>query len=274
MSIGLHSDLNSRLKAAERRWGDRIERAQALQREPWIYVDASRLYQRTLEFQREVALAAIATFDPERPLRMQIDVRFACSRMPGILNVALQHGPEQLRLRAEALHDQDEMAWQSLFKAALEANGTHSGIDDYFVRACLQPIAENLQSQLATDQNYSESRCPACGGLPQVAVMRPEGEGASRFLLCSFCLREWLFRRVVCPFCGEENKEKLPRYSAEQYQAVHVEGCDTCKYYLKAVDMSIDGRAVPLVDEAATPVLDVWANEHGYGKIYPNLIGF
>jgi len=38
--------------------------------------------------------------------------------------------------------------------------------------------------------------------------------------------------------------------------------------------MTVDGLAVPLVDEAAFSVLDVWANDRGYKKIVPNLLGF
>jgi FdhE protein len=107
-----------------------------------------------------------------------------------------------------------------------------------------------------------------------MAVLKPEGEGASRSLLCSFCLCEWPFRRVICPWCGEEDKERLPRYSSAEWNYVHVEACETCKHYLKAVDLSVNGLAIPLVDEAALAVLDVWATERGYVKIIPNLIGF
>lgn len=38
--------------------------------------------------------------------------------------------------------------------------------------------------------------------------------------------------------------------------------------------MTVDGLAVPLVDEAAFSVLDVWAGDRGYKKIVPNLLGF
>jgi len=107
-----------------------------------------------------------------------------------------------------------------------------------------------------------------------MSVLRPESEGASRWLLCSFCLREWRYRRLACPSCGEEDKEKLPRYSAQECAYVHVEACDSCRHYLKAVDMTIDGHAVPLVDEAALVVLDVWASNRGYTKTIPNLLGF
>ena len=53
-----------------------------------------------------------------------------------------------------------------------------------------------------------------------------------------------------------------------------VEACDNCQRYFKAVDMTIDGLAVPLVDEAALAVLDVWASGLGYTKIIRNMIGF
>jgi formate dehydrogenase maturation protein FdhE len=34
-----------------------------------------------------------------------------------------------------------------------------------------------------------------------------------------------------------------------------------------------DSRVLPSVDELATPALDIWAREQGYGKIELNLAG-
>jgi formate dehydrogenase maturation protein FdhE len=42
---------------------------------------------------------------------------------------------------------------------------------------------------------------------------------------------------------------------------------------MKTVDLTKDGHAVPLVDELAFIPLDLWASEHGYEKIHPNLLG-
>jgi formate dehydrogenase maturation protein FdhE len=53
-----------------------------------------------------------------------------------------------------------------------------------------------------------------------------------------------------------------------------VEACDTCKTYLKSVDLTVEGRAVPEVDEVATAPLDLWAAERDYHKILPNVMGF
>jgi FdhE protein len=33
--------------------------------------------------------------------------------------------------------------------------------------------------------------CPFCGEKPVAAVLRPEGDGGKRFLLCSMCFTEW-----------------------------------------------------------------------------------
>lgn len=195
--------------------------------------------------------------------------------MPGILAVVIQYGPETLAGEARRLQQAGKESWMGLLQSALSLETPiPNGPEDFFTRACLQPYAEHLQTQLPPPSNPIQGTCPACGGLAQLAVLRPEGDGASRFLLCSFCLCEWLYRRLACPWCGEEDKEKLPRYSAQECAHVHVEACDTCKHYLKAVDMTIDGLAVPLVDEVALAVLDVWACEHGYSKIMRNLVGF
>ena len=59
-----------------------------------------------------------------------------------------------------------------------------------------------------------------------------------------------------------------------RYRRIRVEACDTCQFYLKSVDLTVDGLAVPLVDEVATVTLDLWATEHGYKKVAPNLMGF
>jgi FdhE protein len=115
--------------------------------------------------------------------------------------------------------------------------------------------------------------CPSCGAKPVAGVLRGEGDGAKRSLVCSMCATEWPYRRVICPNCGEEDREKLPVYKAEQIDHVRVEACDTCHTYIKSVDLTKDGFAVPQVDEIATVALNLWADEHGYAKVETNLLG-
>lgn len=275
MATVMVSTSQSALDARRRTWGGRISRVRELQERQPAIASVLSFYGRVLEFQRDVAADSKSSFNPELPLREQIDVAFTASRMPAILSLAMKYGPEALALQAKSIKQVGEASWRELLSTVLVAGEpAFDAPEAFFARACLQPVAENLRSQLPTDPNYSQNACPACGGLPQAAVLRPEGDGGRRWLLCSFCLGEWLFRRILCPWCGEEDKEKLPRYSAEECSNVRVEGCDTCKRYLKAVDLTVDGRAVPLVDEVAQAVLDVWAGERGYTKIVRNTMGF
>lgn len=146
--------------------------------------------------------------------------------------------------------------------------------DELYARILLQPYAES--ASLPTPEPAAAlppSRCPRCNHRPVVAVLRGEGDGAKRSLICSLCSHEWLHRRVLCPFCGQEDKDRLPVYTVEGVDWVRIQACDACGAYIKAVDLSRDGHAVPLVDEIATVALAIWAEEHGYAKGQPNLLG-
>ena len=63
------------------------------------------------------------------------------------------------------------------------------------------------------------------------------------------------------------------RYTAQEIPWMRVEACDSCKKYLKSVDLTLNWEAEPIVDELASTPLDVIAREHGYTKIAPNLAG-
>jgi len=54
---------------------------------------------------------------------------------------------------------------------------------------------------------------------------------------------------------------------------VRIEACDSCHHYIKGIDLTRLGLAVPLVDEIYAAPLDLWAREHGYQKIELNLVG-
>ena len=138
----------------------------------------------------------------------------------------------------------------------------------------LQPYAEHLAEQIKhVPEKAASSLCPFCSRKPVVGVLRPEGDGAKRSLICSMCATEWPFGRILCPACGEESVEKLAIYTADQFGHVRVEACDTCGCYIKTVDLTKNGRAVPIVDELATIPLNLWAREHRYAKLQANILG-
>ena len=77
----------------------------------------------------------------------------------------------------------------------------------------------------------------------------------------------------MCPHCGEEDKDKLPVYTAEEVSYIRIEACDSCGGYIKSIDMTRNGLALPEVDEIASLALDLWAQEKGYVKLQLNILG-
>ena len=253
------------------RWDLRVSRAKELTHRHSAIANALRLYEAALELQGSLAQADIPR-NPAVALRQQLYVSAAVAAMPQALTIAAERGNDQLRFEAHKMRQLGEEHWQRLIEDVIaSSDSVPVAAHDFFARTCLQPQAENLQLQMVKDPAYDHTVCPACGGLPQLIIQRPEG---NRSLLCSFCLCEWAFRKPICPACGEEDKEKLVSYKSEEWKYIHVEACDACQRYLKVVDMAMEPSAVPLVDEAALAVLDVWVTGLGYIKIIRNLVGF
>lgn len=152
--------------------------------------------------------------------------------------------------------------------------------EQFFAKAFLQPyarwLAESGGRPIDRPVVDQENLCPFCGGRPQVSYLKitePSAESGNRELVCSTCLTCWRFRRVVCAYCLEERPSKLGYFQTQEYKHVRVEVCDTCRRYIKGVDLTVFGLAVPLVDEVAAAALDVWARERGYSKLELNLVG-
>jgi FdhE protein len=142
----------------------------------------------------------------------------------------------------------------------------------FALEVLLQPLAELAARHQDQRHPAHDNRCPFCGQLPVVGVLREEGHGTKRTLLCGLCFSEWNYLRIVCPSCGERKFDALPVYTAEQFDAARIEGCDSCRTYLKTIDASKDGTVVPEVDDLATVTLDLWARDQGYTRLRANLL--
>jgi formate dehydrogenase accessory protein FdhE len=151
---------------------------------------------------------------------------------------------------------------------------------EFFPKAALQPYAQWLADAgiPLADRGLAraDNRCPTCGGAPQVSVLTAsrEAEDGGRVLLCAACLTSWPFRRVVCVACGEEDDQKLGYFHTSELDHLRVDVCESCRSYVKTVDLAKLGIAVPLVDEIAGAPLDAWARDRGYAKVELNLLGF
>ena len=151
---------------------------------------------------------------------------------------------------------------------------TSAPSDRFIALAFLQPYAEWLaQSGHSISAAVRHATCPTCVSEPICAVLRDRDHGAGRSLVCSLCMNEWSFLRVVCPACGEDRFESLPVFTPQEVPHVRIDACETCHHYIKTIDMTKDGLAIPIVDELAAVSLDLWAADHGYQKLTPNLAG-
>lgn len=256
----------------------RIARAEELATQYPLAAEMLRFFVPVARFQDESYCSA------EKALKTQEQsVSFAqplatgvVERFPGFLALVEEIGPGPVAAAARELRNGTADAHRELLNAfwiRAGAPGSGDGDTEFFARAFLQPYAEFVRERAGKQQKEpTPCLCPFCSRRPGVGVLRPLGDGGQRSLVCSFCLGEWEFRRIVCPGCGEEDHSKLPVYTAEEFAHVRVECCDRCRQYIKTVDLTRNGLADPVVDEIASIPLDLWAQQHGYAKLQVNLM--
>jgi len=55
--------------------------------------------------------------------------------------------------------------------------------------------------------------------------------------------------------------------------SARIESCETCRAYVKSIDLSNDARPLPEVDDLVSISLDLWALEQGFERLEPGLAG-
>jgi len=264
-------------------WEQRIDRAKELAEIYSFAFEVLSFYSEIAAFQQSISArlesgANGAEHAEYLPLRDCLDLDSLLPSVPALLSLVVRVAPSPLTRAAEELEREEPEYWDYLLSAYWRSEGhvvegapeTHL----FFARTLLQPYAEHVANLRDIElPRFGSPVCAICTGKPQVGVLREEGHGAKRSLVCSLCLTEWDYRRVICPACGEERFDKLPAYTAGEFEYVRVEACDTCKTYIKTVDLTKNGHAIPVVDELATIPLSLWAEEKGYTKLQPNLLG-
>ena len=266
-----------------RQWDQRIQRANELAARHPFAAEALRFYERIASFQKSLYENLAAGNGEAKKVRApgslgdELHLITLLPWFASFLAFVEDVAPPPLAQSAAELNAAGGMRWEEVLDEFW-----HSGEDAALTApealiswAFLQPYAEHLADHTERSETEGEtpSLCPLCSGSPQAGALRPLGDGAKRSLICSLCATEWEYRRIVCPACGEENVDKLPVYVAEELGHVRVEACDTCHHYIKTVDLTKDGHAVPVVDELAAIPLSLWAAEKGYVKVSSNLLG-
>ena len=139
-----------------------------------------------------------------------------------------------------------------------------SSLRAFVVSSALRPFLWAQAAVLAPlidDQQWYRSRCPVCGGEPDLAALADEGQ---RRLLCSRCDTEWLYQRIGCPFCDNADHRKLTYYMSDD-EEYRLYVCGVCRRYLKTIDQRDRWQVLPLpVERILTVGMDLAAAEAGY----------
>jgi FdhE protein len=253
----------------------RAERAEALA--PTSEAAASALHFAAGLFRAQASNAvALASIHPSQPFSGDLvrDVHSLLAPAQITLRFVAENGPPALAQEAKRRGQEAESVAASRLQVCWTGDRPFS--EDYLSRALLRVYVEHLASvKIPPLRPHPQGYCPYCGGPPWIASRRAadSSEGAQRFLGCALCGSEWPLVRIRCPSCGEANPDKLPHFGADRYPAVRIEACDTCKRYVKSLDLTLDARPIPEVDELLSLGLDLWAAEQGYSRIEPGLAG-
>jgi FdhE protein len=133
----------------------------------------------------------------------------------------------------------------------------------------LELHADELKNRV-DQETWLKGVCPVCGSLP--AIQRLVRDDGRRMLRCSLCSTEWYFKRVMCPFCENEDHNTLRYFFVDESSpidkpAFRVDVCDKCKSYIK----TLDERKLPesekpdlYVENLSTLYLDMLAQRDGY----------
>jgi FdhE protein len=271
-------------------WTARNERAAELRERHAFAGEILTLYLALLPVQEEAWRAARESAPPAAEVAGWTAARV----LPRIVEATAATGPPTLR---EHVRDLVGQGGDEDVLAAWLAGADLHPVDRYLARASLAPVLEAL-GEHARDAcapartGMHSALCPCCGGLPQLSCVTDSGESlvsGRRNLLCARCGSSWDYTRSACPACGETDEARLLVY-AERWEGpvsangngagpavfphLRIAGCETCRRYLIEVDMALDGRAVPEVDELAALPLDLYAADQGLTKLTPNLMGF
>ena len=115
---------------------------------------------------------------------------------------------------------------------------------------------------------FRENFCPVCGRRPVIADLRKYREGRTRDLVCGGCGTRWLYVRVGCVYCGNENLEKMHTLEPTDSDVMRLDICDVCDSYIKTYRGPANGSDADAIyrQDWASVHLDLLAEEKGLHK--------
>ena len=137
--------------------------------------------------------------------------------------------------------------------------------DEILMRKKFWAIVDRLipdELKLWEREDWQKNYCPICGRRPVMAQLKKFNDGRARYLLCGGCHTLWNWNRLGCPYCGNENLERI--HILELDEKIRLDVCDECNCYLKTYSKE-DEENIYLCDWT-TLHLDLLAEEKNLHK--------
>ncbi len=151
--------------------------------------------------------------------------------------------------------------------SAVVPDGVDECLLEDIIQATLKPFLVGYSKALLSSVNQERWRrgyCPICRGSPDFAFL--DKKYGARWLLCSRCDTEWLFQRLECPYCGNQNQNTLA-YFTDDDRLYRLYVCEQCTQYLKAIDLrQAKEEVIMLAERLFTLGIDAQARDYGYGS--------
>lgn len=148
---------------------------------------------------------------------------------------------------------------------------------NFLVQAALSPglaaVGKAAYAHYPKERAWVFGHCPVCASPPLMA--RLVGKEGARHLTCSFCQLEYRAKRLMCPYCGEEDHKMLEVFTAAEEPGYFVHVCLRCKKYIKTTDFrELDRASLPVLDDLESLTLDLAARGQGYNRPVLSAWGF
>ncbi|HEX2665429.1 MAG TPA: formate dehydrogenase accessory protein FdhE [Candidatus Acidoferrum sp.] len=176
------------------------------------------------------------------------------------LRVELDQDPDFSQRAVAALLDPDAPA------------STHFGLLRYLgwtVMARYLSRVVDAFGQWREEERWLRRYCPTCGSLPAMAQLLGIDPGRVRFLCCGCCGTRWRYRRTGCPFCENEDEQRLASMVVEGEADLRIDYCGSCGGYIKTYNGS--GSEPVLLADWTSFHLDVIARDQGLNRLAGSL---
>lgn len=132
------------------------------------------------------------------------------------------------------------------------------------LRPFLEKYAQEWQKERAREISWAYGYCPFCGGYAGLGEIKEEGQ---RVLHCALCFTEWNYPRLRCPYCQNEDQQKLSYFQVEGEIHRRVDVCFHCRNYLKTIDSREMAKPIDWeAEDYLTLYLDYLAQEEGFQR--------